>query len=186
MTFDTGTDQSDIDDTLPGSAHQEPEPPTDDENDVPGDEAASDRGGRARGVNARLIARRSVEKYQRLVEVPRSDLAAAAMVVGSGVKAEPADLAVFVVTTARADLRLLDRVDLIATAPDAFEAMSIVMALDNAEARRVWDLLRELGIVSDRAAAKNSETAKSIARAALEKAPQVLEATERVRSILRK
>ncbi|MDB6425864.1 hypothetical protein [Curtobacterium sp. 20TX0008] len=150
------------------------------------DEAEAGRGGRARSVNARLVARRSIEKYQRLTQEPSSDLAAAALVVGGGVKADAADIAVFVTTTARADLRLLDRVDLIASAPDAFEAMSTVMALDSAEARRVWELLRELAVVEGRAAPKTSDIAKGIARAALGKAPEVLRATERVRAILRK
>ncbi|MEK6310490.1 MAG: hypothetical protein V4737_10685 [Curtobacterium sp.] len=157
----------------------------DDEALSAGTEVDDNRRGSARGANVKQIAKRSIEKYVELASASDADRRAAALVIGSPTRVEPAEIAVSVLAAPRANLRLLDRTDAIAEADDAFEAMATVMTLDPAEIRRTWDLLAELDVHSERWPG-TGPAAKAIARAVHSQAEAVLAGTARIRTLVRK
>jgi len=136
----------------------------------------------ATGTPAKLV-RGVLDKYRELVDASDADRRALALALGGRIKPDADDLTVAVMSAPRVERALLDRLDTITAADDAFDAMEAVVGLDAAESRRVWNLMAEFGVVNGPAPAN---PAKVIARTAIDNAGDLRERTERIRQLTRK
>lgn len=161
-----------------------------DEIDEADDQELADgaRGGAARPRKqiTKQSAAKAIAKYIELTAADKTHLELLAVAIGG--KAEPAELAATIVSSARVNLGPLNDIVTLsdAAANSPYEAMLAVFKLDRDQIKQIWSLLSAAGIASGTLTVKEQAAAVAVAEAAGKISTDDRALFDAVRSLARK